>query len=144
MIYILRGLPRSGKTTFAKQIVEFGNGRIKRVAKEDLRPMLDNDHRFGKSEASMVSGLRDVVIDFLISSGYDVIVDETFAEYKELEALMKTFKYSEFQLLDRCLSVTFEECVRRDAARERTLGVDLLRDYEAAFAAQGIVIPHET
>ena len=40
-LFFLRGIPASGKTTWAKDLVNRSNGRVKRVNRDDLRALLD-------------------------------------------------------------------------------------------------------
>jgi len=41
-VTILKGLPGSGKTTWAKEQIAKSPGNYKRINKDDLREMLDN------------------------------------------------------------------------------------------------------
>ena len=42
ILLILRGIPCSGKSTYAKEIVRNGKGQWKRINRDDLRAMVDN------------------------------------------------------------------------------------------------------
>lgn len=43
-VIILKGLPGSGKSTWAKEQLEKYPGRYKRICKDDLRAMLASGH----------------------------------------------------------------------------------------------------
>lgn len=88
-IYATVGMPGSGKTTLAKTIVADSLGHVKRVAKEELRPMLSNNHLLGMDidEQKLVTKCRDAVIEAAVSLGYDVVVDETFLGVHDRELL---------------------------------------------------------
>ena len=45
-VILTRGLPGSGKSTWAKQMLDEKPGHYKRINKDDLRAMLDNGHSY--------------------------------------------------------------------------------------------------
>ena len=57
-LIMARGLPGSGKTTWAKGQVEKSGGRYKRVNRDDLRAMLDAG-QWSKQNERMVREVRD-------------------------------------------------------------------------------------
>lgn len=74
-IYILRGIPGSGKTTWAKKWVK-DNPRFKRISKDDIRRMMDDGLYSEKNEFS-VTRARDSLLISLAISGFSVVVDDT-------------------------------------------------------------------
>ena len=60
-LFMMRGLPASGKSTAAKKLVDkYGN--CTRVNKDDLRSMLDNG-RYSRSNEQFVLKVRDFIIE---------------------------------------------------------------------------------
>ena len=49
-VYMMKGLPGSGKTTRAMEMLAENPNGIKRVSKDDLRAMLDNGRWSGDAE----------------------------------------------------------------------------------------------
>ena len=78
-VYFLRGLPASGKSTWAREKIERDrqqNITTKRVNKDDLRAMLDNSiHSQGREK--FILSVRDEIIYEVLSSGWNIIVDDT-------------------------------------------------------------------
>ena len=86
-VTILRGLPASGKSTWAKEKVGKSNCAIKRINKDNLRAMLDSS-KYSKGNESYILQLRDHILLTALDLGKSVIVDDTnFARFmrKELE-----------------------------------------------------------
>lgn len=75
-VYILRGIPGSGKSTWAKEMVRKGKGKVKRVNRDDLRGMID-DSVFSRKSEGHINTLRNIIISYYIEAGCDVIVDDT-------------------------------------------------------------------
>ena len=119
-ILILKGLPASGKTTWAKEKLK--EGGWKRVNKDDLRAMLDNGEWSGKNEKFIVK-MEDHLIYQALVNGYNVIVDDTNLNSKHLVRITELAKkFSD--TFDREVEVsttgfypTIEECIERDKLR---------------------------
>lgn len=95
-VLILKGLPASGKSTFAKKLVggdirDMGNN-WKRVNKDDLRAMLDNSY-FNKPNERFVLKTRNWLIENALLDGFSVVVDDTnFGRHEdEIRALVDEF-----------------------------------------------------
>lgn len=130
-IHVTAGLPGSGKSTYARQLVQASKGRVRRVNLDDLRMMLDRNDgsvRMGKDHEEVVAKIQDAAILTAVDAGQDVVIDNTHLSnrlpkrYKDLLAGRKAvFEVADFT------DVPVEECIRRDAARERTVGEAVIR-----------------
>lgn len=110
----LKGLPGSGKTTFAKELVD--DGWI-RVNKDDLRAMLHNSH-FSKNNEAFILSLRDEIIIRGLVNGKNVVVDDTNLDPKhavKFESIASEFMadYSE-----KFFDTPVEECIKRNSFRK--------------------------
>lgn len=75
-LYVLYGCPRSGKSTWAKEMRDKNPNKIVRVNKDDLRAMLHAPGHNNGQEKLTVS-IRDKIIEKSLKDGKDVIVDDT-------------------------------------------------------------------
>ena len=75
-VIIMRGLPGSGKSTYAKQLVAEAANIYKRINRDDLRAMLDNGH-WTKGNEKFVKQVRDLLIVKALEEGKHAIVDDT-------------------------------------------------------------------
>ncbi|MFE0653412.1 AAA family ATPase [Streptomyces sp. NPDC059534] len=137
VVHVMTGLPASGKTTAARALQAAAEGRVRRVNLDDLRSMLDlpaaerGDGRGdGRSPAheQTVLGIQDAAVRAAVDDGFDVVVDNTHLTPhipKRLKAAVAgreaTFVVHDFT------GVPVDECVRRDAARARPVGEEIIR-----------------
>ena len=121
---MLRGIPASGKSTKAAEIVANGN-RFVRVNKDLLRVMLHFDKWTGKNE-SITAEAENILIRGLIRSGNNVVIDNTNlserheAGYKMVADELK----ASFEVIE--IDTPYEECVSRDNTREKRVGRDVI------------------
>ncbi|MFJ6780201.1 AAA family ATPase [Streptomyces yangpuensis] len=130
VVHVMTGLPASGKTTAARALQAEAGGRMRRVNLDDLRAMLDlPDPARGRSFAheQTVLAVQDAAVRAAVDGGFDVVVDNTHLTKnipKRLKAAvggLATFVVHDFT------DVPLEECLRRDAARERQVGEEIIR-----------------
>ncbi|WP_276209121.1 RNA ligase [Streptomyces amritsarensis] len=130
VVHVMTGLPASGKTTAARALQAEAGGRMRRVNLDDLRAMLDlPDPGRGRSFAheQTVLAVQDAAVRAAVDGGFDVVVDNTHLTKnipKRLKAAvgdLATFVVHDFT------DVPLEECLRRDAARERQVGEEVIR-----------------
>ncbi|MFD3807823.1 AAA family ATPase [Streptomyces sp. NPDC058611] len=130
VVHVMTGLPASGKTTAARALQAEAGGRMRRVNLDDLRSMLDlPDPERGRSFAheQTVLAVQDAALRAAVDGGFDVVVDNTHLTKhipKRLKAAvggLATFVVHDFT------DVPLEECLRRDAARERPVGEEIIR-----------------
>ena len=82
-IYVMRGLPACGKSTFAAELIKREPGRWVRVNRDDLRAMAvgpgnsPHDRQYSKEREDLVRTLKDEACRQAIRAGYDVILDDT-------------------------------------------------------------------
>lgn len=125
-LIMMKGLPASGKSTWAKEQIEKSNGKIKRVNKDDLRAMIDAD-KWSKGREKEIIKIRNISIKFCLTSGLDVIVDDTNLAPKhesKLREIAKSYE-AKFEIKDFS-SVPVYECIRRDALREKSVGSEVI------------------
>ncbi len=126
-VILTRGLPGSGKSTWARSQVAAQPGRIIRVNKDDIRAML-HDSRWSEANEVLVERVRDQTILAGLDHGCDVIVDDTnlaprhFAHIATLVAGRAVISVHDF------IDVPIEECIRRDRERDRSVGERVIRE----------------
>ena len=89
-VLILQGLPASGKSTFAKELLSREKGRWVRVNKDLLREMCHASH-WSKANEKFIVKLRNQIILNALEEGKHVIVDDTnFSNHiKQITELVK-------------------------------------------------------
>jgi predicted kinase len=110
---ITRGLPGSGKTTWAK-----GQSGHVRVNRDELRRMLHGEPLFTDRAERQVTLVQRAAIEALLRAGANVICDDTNLRartVRDLTALGRSCG-AEVKIQD-FTTVPLEVCVARDAAR---------------------------
>jgi predicted kinase len=111
----MQGLPASGKTTFARKLVEEG---FVRVNKDDLRAMMDNSVHTDEHEKRVIR-IRDQVVIDALANGKSVVVDDTNLAEKHIKSLQ-----GRAQSLDADFHVIFMDtplhlCLERNKNRDK-------------------------
>lgn len=123
-LYITRGLPASGKTTKARAWVAVDPVRRARVNRDDVRAQLHDSAFVKQSDDTAgtertVQAVRDAQIMALLKRGVDVVSDDTNLPTRTARDLRRLalLTGADFEVWD-LTDVPYEECLRRNAARE--------------------------
>jgi predicted kinase len=126
-VTLTRGLPGSGKSTWAKQQVAANPETMVRVNKDDLRAML-HDSRWSEANEVLVEAARDALILAALRHGCDVIVDDTNLADRHLEHITVLVAGLASVAVTDFTHVPIDECIRRDKLRSRSVGEQVIRD----------------
>lgn len=124
-IIMLKGLPASGKTTWAKEKINENSNYI-RINKDDIRESITG--KWTSKKEKIVISIRNSLIKAGISLGKNVIIDDTNLNPKHEQSL-KTLAQElgvEFEINDSFLKVPVEECVERDIKRDKSVGYKVI------------------
>jgi tRNA uridine 5-carbamoylmethylation protein Kti12 len=131
-IILTKGLPASGKTTFAKSVVKETNGQTVRVDLNDLREMT-NQNNWSKKSEHLTQRIRDHIILENLLSGHDVIVDDTnLNPMVEYEIRKRFSKIANIKIKD-FTHIPLETCIDRNSAREQKVPTDLIIDLHEKY-----------
>jgi predicted kinase len=130
-VLILKGLPASGKSTFAKNLLDENKGMWKRLNKDDLRAMLDNGHHSTSNE-KFVEKLRDMMLIEALKEGKHVIIDDTNLSDRPVDRITQVVhKYAkdagdQVKIEIKTMETSLEESLERDAKREKKVGREVI------------------
>lgn len=136
-VLILKGLPASGKTTFAKELVAKGNW--KRINKDDLRAMLDSSFHSKKNE-KFINESKEVLMLGALNEGWNVVIDDTnfFTKHevsirKRVQELSRVYE-KPIEVIVKFFDTPLEECIARDAKRgEKSVGEKVIRGMHSRY-----------
>lgn len=127
-VLILRGLPASGKSTYARNLLTVGNKKgtkWKHVNKDDLRAMLD-DSKHTKGNENFVLETRDFIILRCVALGVNVVVDDTNLNPKHEQHIRDLVgNTAEVDTMD--FEIDLEEAIARDLKRPVSVGERVIR-----------------
>lgn len=116
-LYWLKGLPASGKSTYAKELVANSNCMIRRVNKDDLRNMIGGN--FSKASEKLVVNLQLATIKSMFQQGFSVVCDNTNFNPVHLENVKKMIEAESFavEIIEMLFDLPIVQCIERDAKR---------------------------
>ena len=128
-LIITRGLPASGKSTWAKQwVLEDPEHRV-RINQDDIRLMLGK--YWVPSREKLVQEIQfDAVVEAL-SKEFDVVIDNTNLNKKVLDQfnrLIKTFEDYEIEYKD-FFDTPLSVCIERDKNRDLQVTEKVIRSF---------------
>lgn len=143
-VIMMRGLPGSGKSTYAKNLLKENPNMYKRINRDDLRAMFDNEH-WSKGNEKFVKQVRDILIIKALEYGKHVLVDDTnLSKTNEtrIRQLVQEFNKEHndnVQVEVREMDTPLEECIRRDALRPKPVGAERIRQMHRQFYAPKVL-----
>jgi predicted kinase len=128
-IILTKGLPGSGKSTWAREEIEQSKGQIVAITKDDLRKMFAPT----KKREKLVLQTRDTLTEMYLQQGLDVIWHDTNFNpihfRKAMDICTEISKYREPEDKDifyvetkDFTDVPLEECIKRDLQRPNSVG----------------------
>lgn len=120
-VILTRGLPGSGKSTWAKQVLDNKPGSYKRINKDDLRAMLDNN-KWSNDNEKFVLKVRNLLILEALSRGKHVIIDDTNLHPKHERAIKELVKGDALVEIQDFTHVPLKTCIERDLQRPNSVG----------------------
>lgn len=141
-VTICRGLPASGKTTWAKK------QNAVRINKDDLRDMLDGGKWSGKRE-KLVLDTRDSILIKALRSGRDVVVDDTnlhpkhIARISEVVEAQSQIDGKEYTWEIKDFEIKLHDAIKRDVKRDHSVGEDVIRGMWNQFIRPGLKVVND-
>ncbi len=124
-LIMMKGLPASGKTTKAKEMLEeYGN--FVRVNRDQLRPMLHGDARWSGKKEKLTVLTERILVANLLAADNSVIVDDTnlFQSHRDMWSNIAINSGAKFEVYD--MDADYETCVERDLARDNSVGIHVI------------------
>lgn len=146
-LIILRGLPASGKTTWAHAWVEQDRAHRIRVSKDDLREMIDHGVFLKGVTEDRIIAARDVLVKNLMQRGLSVVVDDTNLRMYHVKRLARIAALAQWDWSVKDFTTPLEECIRRDTERQkhvygaRYVGESVIRDMHSRFLHNRAPLP---
>lgn len=122
-LIIMQGLPASGKTTKAKELLK-KDGNAIRVNKDELRKQLHGDRRWSGKQEKITNLIQASMIREGLAQGRTVIVDDTNLSPKRVDFLKSLGENS--KVVVHKVDTPFDECIDRDKFREDSVGRDVI------------------
>ena len=136
-LILLVGVPGSGKTTYAKDYIERNTIHL---SSDTIRAELYGDESIQGDPTEVFSLMQKRAVEAL-NEGYDVIYDATNITRKDRASIISVCpKFAKIEA--HIIWAPIETCIERDAARDRTVGKEvidrMLKRFQAPYYDEGI------
>ena len=130
-IIVCRGLPASGKSTFAKKWVSEDPEHRIRLNYDNIRSMFGG--KWSPKYGEIIHEIRNSFLTKAIDLGFEIIIDnlnlnpKDLAFYQGIINAANSLEYS-YSLEIKDFKVPLDECIERDSKRENPIGVKVITD----------------
>lgn len=136
-VYLTKGLPGSGKSTWAKELIDKNPNSYKRINKDDLRAMVDNG-KYSSDNEKFILKIRDSLILLAIQNGKHVIIDDTNLDLKHELHIKDLIKGKAEIVIQDFTEVPLETCIQRDLKRISSVGEKVIRNMHKQYLQKNI------
>lgn len=136
-LVITRGIPGSGKSTWAKDWVAAEENRA-RVNRDDLRMQL-----FGVThgcDEQIVTAAQNAMLRSLLSRRVNVVLDGTNLNPRFIGAVVQIARNYHAEVIYRDFPVPLALAIARDAEREHPVGEDVIRSFYSRYTPEGVIV----
>jgi len=139
-LILLVGVPGSGKTTYAKKYISEYPRTPVHLSSDKIREELYGNESIQGNPAEVFSLMQKRAVEAL-NDGNDVIYDATNITRKDRASIIGVCpKFAKIEV--HIIWAPIETCIERDAARERTVGKEvidkMLKRFQAPYYDEGI------
>lgn len=123
------GPPAIGKSTWAKEQVLNSGGKMKRVNRDSLRLMLDENKTSVDNEKE-IGRVQYAMVRQLLNDGYDVIIDDTNLNSKRFHDFCKVAELvGDCMVIEQHFDIQSKNAlINRDASREASVGKAVINE----------------
>ena len=123
-LLILVGIPGSGKSTFAKELVK--NNNYVRVNRDDMRQMLKGQDMCHYLIEQLITIMCNSIIREALENNMNVVVDNTHVRMKYIS--MYKLQFGDIaDIKFKVFDVPVKVAIERDSKRDRVVGEDVIR-----------------
>jgi predicted kinase len=131
-LILTKGLPASGKTTWAKEYIQ-KYPETANLCKDDLRLQLGGTN---KREKRIIK-VRDLLTEYYFEQGYSVIWSDTNLNPVHLKrATELAAQYAAKFVIQDFTNVALAECIRRDLVRSNSVGQQVIEQMYYEYLCQ--------
>ena len=124
------GLPASGKSTKAQELAREYNATI--FSSDELRKEWYGDESIQGDNTKLFNTLHQQIKTHL-KNGYSAILDSTNLSYKRRMTFLSELKHIPCEKICVLMATPYEECLKRNAERERKVPVDVIERMYRSF-----------
>lgn len=123
-IFVMVGLPASGKSTYAKELAEQENANIH--SSDNMRKILFGDENINDRNEEVFSMLhKQIKLDLIDNK--NVVYDATNINYKRRKAFLKDLGKIECEKICILMATPYEKCLEQNKLRDRQVPEEAIK-----------------
>lgn len=135
---ILRGIPASGKSFFARNWVDEDPDWRVRINRDDTRKMVVNKfHGLSRHQEGTITQLAEAHAHRALRSQLSVIIDNTSLRASDVKDWYKIANEYDIPVRVVDIDTPIEECIKRDSERGKKVGETVIRDFAKRYIRKG-------
>ena len=128
-LFVMVGIPGSGKSTKAKELAEQYNAKI--FSSDEYRKNILGDENDQQNNAKVFDALYNDLSEAIENT--NCIFDATNCSYKTRKRVLDKVKNIKCNKTAYVMTTSIADCIKRDCARERTVGTDVIMKFVYSF-----------
>lgn len=125
-LIVLKGIPGSGKSTWAKEKCEKDSNYI-RINRDDIR--IEYSREYSKRFEKLVKKTEKAQALLALEEGWNVILDDTNFNASDLIQEIISEGPEDLEVEYKEFNTPLDECIKRDASRPKPVGEAVVRSF---------------
>ena len=144
-LILTRGIPGSGKTTWAKAWVEDDPNWRVRVNRDDLRMLTYGKYVLDRHQEETLSAVQHAMVETALRAKQNVVVDDTNLTAKFVKEWLRLALTLGVEVEFKDFDITLDEALKRNKLRAATGGrdvpEDVIKSFYSRFVRKGQLAP---
>lgn len=141
VMFIVRGIQGSGKSTFAQQWVAQKPLERARINRDDIRFTKFGSYVLPPELENVVTKIELNDIETLLKAGLSVVIDNMNLRPKYIKQYLKLAAKYNVAVLHRDFPIELKEALARNSTREKKVPEQVIKDTYARFIRKGAFVP---
>lgn len=141
---VTRGIPASGKSTYALKWVAERPQERSRINRDDIRYAAFGKYVLEPALEQAVTAIEHATLRALLKAGRSVVIDNQNLRAKNVKGYLQIAKEFDVPVVHKDFPVELKDALARNATRERQVPEEYLRKVYANFVRKGAFPPFPT
>lgn len=136
-IIICRGVPASGKSTWAMEWVAEKPDSRRRVNRDDIRYAVYGVYSDASINEQLVTAIENQQVENALVAGLDVVIDATNLNSKSVRRFISFAEKHDYAVEIKDFEVSLKEAIYRDSRREKSVGEEVIKSFFVRYTNDG-------
>jgi predicted kinase len=136
-LIICRGVPASGKSTWAREWAAEDPMNRRRVNRDNIRFEIYKTYHSDAIDERLITEVEDNLIESGLRFGLSVVVDATNLNRKSVRRFEEIARKFDCPVKIKDFEVTLSEAIKRDSLRDRSVGEEVIKSFFVRYTNDG-------